>query len=378
MKGQKFNVVYSSGPQIRQSAELSHELANVLNGLLGVAELLGESGLDTDQRRWLEAIVHSGWQMHALIQSEWNAAHPDTADPGPSPEWLDGVRLLEKVVDSHLPAVRSGNNRVYLNVGADVPRYWNCDPCLVRQLLDNLLGNAVKFTQDGDVHVEVLNRPSRREILFRISDTGPGFEPRRCVPAGVSDSGAPASSATGPRNQGLGLAICQRIITTLGGEMTIHSNPATGTRIEFSLPGIVDESSDSPRVDCSLFGLIRCRLRIAGPLMPAARNMLDRLGVAWTPGEPARPEDGLVIELSERFRGPGRGDRELVLHPLDGDDPECGARALALPLLESSLGSVLLEMVLAWRTRLLSGDNPGSVPGQRRSAPTDAPGRHRE
>ena len=378
MKGQKSNIFYSSNPQTCQSAELGHELGNVLNGLLGMAELLGSTGLSPEQEQWLEGIVHSGRQMQALIQSEWNALRGHVPRPAPSPELVDGVRLLERVLVSHLPAARTGNNCVHLNIHADVPRYWDCDPCMVRQLLDNVLGNALKFTSDGDVVLEVLAITLQGKVLFRVSDTGPGFEPKPCHPPGVSEQVKLANRGAGPGNQGFGLPVCHRIIEALGGEFSITSAGKTGTRVEFSLPQLINPQVDFVHLDCSFFRFIQCRLcRLADPLLPGVQNALDRLGVEWSSGDPVRPGDQLIIEVSERFRGPGRGDRELLLRPVTREMPATESRNLALPLLESSLGSLLAEMALTWRTQAFKSDGSGSVHAQRRSTQTGARGRRR-
>ncbi len=378
MKGHKFNFFYPSGPRDIQSAELSHELGNVLNGLLGMAELLGDTCLNAEQSQWLEAIVHSGQQMQSLIQSEWNALQQRASNPVSRPELVDGVRLLEQVLTSHIPAARSSNNCVYLNIEAEVPRYWECDPCLVRQLLDNVLGNALKFTRSGDIQVEVLTRPLKGTLLIWISDTGPGFGAKHCKLPGVAEHGKSANNGAGPGNQGLGLPICQRIIHALDGELRISSPGAIGTKIEIALPEILRDFSNRPRLECSLFRLIQCRLSFDGPLLPGVRNMLDRLGVEWTGGNPAQQGDCLIIELSERFRGPGRGDREMLICPVTECSQGIEGRTLALPLLESTLGPLLLEMVLTWRTRLLRSDSPDSAPAQRQSGRTGVQDPHRE
>ena len=259
-----------------------------------------------------------------------------------------------------------------------MPRYWECDPCLLGQFLDNVLGNALKFSRSGDIQVEVLTRPLKGTLLFRISDTGPGFGAKHCKLPGVAEHGKSANNGAGPGNQGLGLPICQRIIHALDGELRISSPGAIGTKIEIALPEILRDFSNRPRLECSLFRLIQCRLSLESPLLPGVRNMLDRLGVEWTCGTPAQQGDCLIIELSERFRGPGRGDREMLICPVTECSQGIEGRTLALPLLESTLGPLLLEMVLTWRTRLLRSDSPDSAPAQRQSGRTGVQDPHRE
>jgi hypothetical protein len=370
MKGQKSNSFYPSGPRDNPAAVLGHELGNVLNGLLGMAEILGETHLSSEQSQWLDAIVQSGRQMQALIQSEWRWFHRHALNPEPSPVLVDGLRLMERVLTSHIPAARFSNNCLFLSMKPEVPGFWDCDPRMVRQLLDNVLGNAIKFTRSGDIHVEVLARLQKGTLLIRVSDTGPGFGRKRCGPPGVAERGESVNGGEGSGNQGLGLQICQQIVNALNGELSITSPRGTGTQIEITLPGVLKDPEHYPRLECSLFRLIRCRLELANPLMAVVRNMLDRLGVAWTRGETGRSGECLFIELSEHHRGPGRGDRVLLLRPVTACGPEIESRTIALPLLESSLGSLLLEMALTWRTRLLRSDSPGSTREQRQPGRT--------
>lgn len=367
MKGQKTNSSYPSNPRANPSAVLGHELGNVLNGLLGMAELLGNTRLNTEQSQWLDGIVHSGQQMQALIQSEWCSFHRRALNPEPSPILVDGVQLLEQILTSHIPAARFSNNCLVFNMQPEVPRFWNCDPRMVRQLLDNVLGNAIKFTQSGDIHLEVLFGPLTGTLLFRISDTGPGFGTMRRGPSGVAE----------PGNQGLGLQICHRIINALNGELSITSSGKTGTQIEIALPKVFNDQEQYPRLECSLFASIQCRLRLDNPLNSVVRNLLDRLKVEWIKGETDLSGEDLLIELSDHHRGPGRGDRELLLRPVIADEAALESRAIALPLLESSLGSQLLEMALAWRIQFLRSGSPDSAPEQRQAGQTGARDPHR-
>ncbi len=377
MKGRKTNSFYPSDPRENPSAVLGHELGNVLNGLLGMAELLGNTRLNTEQSQWLDGIVHSGQQMQALIQSEWSSLHRRTLNPEPCPVLLDGVQLLEQVLTSHIPAARFSDNCLFLNMQPEVPRFWECDPRMVRQLLDNVLGNAIKFTRSGDIHLEVLSRPRTGTLLFRVSDTGPGLGTMRRAPSGVAERGESVNGSAGPGNQGLGLQICHRIIKALDGELSITSSGKTGTQIEIALPEVFNDHQQYPRLECSLFGSIQCRLRLDNPLNSVVRNLLDRLRVEWTTGETDLSGGNLLIEVSDHHRGPGHGDRGLLLRPVFADEAELESSAIALPLLESSLGSQLLEMALAWRIRFLRNGSPDSTPEQRRAGQTGARDPHR-
>jgi len=161
-------------------AELGHELGNVLNGLLGMTRLVRDSGLNAEQEYWLRAIEQSGCQMRRLVDAFWLGPTPTGEFIHPNPVDLDGIELLEQALLAHAPAARRNADRLLLTVAPDLPRYWHCDPCLLRQLLDNLLGNALKFTRSGEVVLEVAARLEGNDptdtLLLAVIDSGPGID----------------------------------------------------------------------------------------------------------------------------------------------------------------------------------------------------------
>lgn len=357
MKGQHFNHFFPS--------VLGHELGNVLNGLLGMAEVLGETPLTAEQSRWLDAIIQSGLQMQALVEAAGSAPGQPFHTPEPRFERVDGVRLMEQVITSHIPAARLNNNCLYLSISADLARFWNCDPRMVRQLLDNVLGNAIKFTRHGDIHVDLCKKPVTGTVLFRIRDSGIGFgAPGHCA-SRVAEAGGLASAGMNTGNRGLGLPVCRQIIRALNGELHIGRRDGVGTQIEIALPGVLDESADQPSLECSLFRLVQCRLNLSGSILPVVQSALARLQVAETTGEPDTSGDILQVELSEQSSGLSRTDRRLLLKPGNAGGRGPGCRSLTLPLLESPLASLLLEMVLDWQTARVRNGNPGFFPSRR-------------
>ncbi len=116
MKGLERGNTSTVFPDDHQLAILGHELCNVLNGLLGMAELLGNSGLTAEQGRWLRAIVHSGKQMESLIRPGRFFRTANQTVCLPHPARVDGLELLEQVIISHTPAARVRKNRLFLVV----------------------------------------------------------------------------------------------------------------------------------------------------------------------------------------------------------------------------------------------------------------------
>lgn len=371
MKGHKYSHSIPELSDYQGVAVLGHELGNVLHGLLGMAELLGESGLSPEQCRWLRAIELSGRQMASLIQSAWPRESATLHGIVTQADPVDGVEILEQVVISHIPAARTGNNRLILVLDPGLPRYWRQDACRVRQLLDNLVGNAIKFTQAGDIVIEAayedIDGQRDGAIRLRVSDTGPGleatlaeqmFEARNLI----DDAGAAESS-----RRGLGLQICQSIAVSMDGRITCSSPDGGGAQFEVLLPGIASAPA-VPEFRSVLLERVRCELKLEKTLRKSVATFLMRLGVrffdAGTEGL-ASPGQDLVLVISEVQQHLSVSQPCLLVTPCPQPGIQPRQRVLESPLLESSLASLLLEIALEWRSLSLRNENPGSAPRQR-------------
>lgn len=231
--GQDSTAVRAEQPPVDELDVLQHELGNVLHGVACVAGLLRDSGLDAQQRRWLAAIERACVQARSLLDRTLRAAAPAPAGG------FDGRRVLEDaVLAQHDPAARRGI-AIELRCAPDLPERWRGDPCLLRQLLDNLLQNALRHGGHGPVAVEAGRAAGERAALvLRVRDSGPGvadaerlFLPYR--------RGAATDAATPGR--GLGLFVCRRIARGLGGEIRYVDERSGGACFEVRLPGVLDD-----------------------------------------------------------------------------------------------------------------------------------------
>jgi two-component system sensor histidine kinase BarA len=367
MKGQKGGIPVTVYPDDHNVVVLGHELGNVLNGLLGMAELLGESGLNAEQDRWLKAIQHSGRQMQSLIQAVRLFQGESGLNIVQRKSRVDGMEILEQVVTSHTPAARSRRNRLLLVTDPGLPRYWHCDSCLVRQLLDNVVGNAIKFTNAGEVVIEVASTTAAGvagEMLeIRITDTGPGFEttdPKHIF--GAYQRGRSTRSDK-PGDRGLGLFICRKIVLAMNGRISCFSPKEGGARFEIVLPeALIFRETHLPHVRSSLLERIRCQLKLRNPLRRSVENFLDRLGVRWSNHPPSAPDSsghGFVIVISNPERPADEHVPGLLLTPQTSPGPALHSRTLEAPVLESNLGKLLLEIALQWRGLRIRNENPG-------------------
>lgn len=367
MKGREHTIPSTVFPTNNNLAVLGHELGNVLNGILGMAELLGDSGLNAEQDRWLKAIENSGRQMESLIRSVWAVQEEGDRTVAQHPVRVDGMEILEHVVTSHTPAASLRNNQLLLVAYPDLPRYWRLDACLVRQLLDNLVGNAIKFTLKGEVIIEAASvgdaGDQGRAIRLRVSDTGPGFDVARSehLFSAYHPNSAPAEAGTG--NRGLGLYICRKIVLALGGNIRCSIPKKGGSRFEVVLPGAFCSDKGRPLgLQSTLFGRIRCQLNLEKAFYRSVGNFLSRLGVPFGEAEAVPPRGGLSLIISEAPHDWAKAPPSLLFTPHTNSTFKPRQRILQAPLLESSLGSLLLEIALEWRSLVLRNESPDSVP----------------
>ncbi|MCJ7815864.1 MAG: HAMP domain-containing histidine kinase [Xanthomonadales bacterium] len=370
MKGHDHGIPSTVFPDDHNLAILGHELGNVLNGLLGMVELLGDSGLTADQGRWLRAIEYSGRQMESLIRSGWFSRKVNQPVCVPHRSRVDGMEILEQVVTSHTPAACSKNNRLFLVAKPELSRYWLLDACLTRQLLDNLVGNAIKFTRSGEIVIEaasvVVDGKSGGAVRFRVSDTGPGFDAAAAEQIfGAYHRGNDSGEAeTG--NRGLGLYICRSIARAMRGQITCSSPEGGGAHFEVVLPGaLCIEETSSSMLRSSLLEQFRCQLRLGGALKRSIANFLARLGVRYSDQEVASPGPGLALLISEAPRQRVKDPPSLLFTLNAHSGMALNNRILEAPLLESNLGAILLEIALEWRSLVLRNENPGSIPRPR-------------
>lgn len=375
MKGRKHR---DQVKQVEQEmAVLGHELDNVLNGLLGMSHLLRESGLNAEQERWSRAIEHSGRQMQRLVATFRAGPGPADREPTPSAQSIDGIDLLEQVLLSHAPAALAHGDRLLLTVSPDVRRYWVCDPCLLRQALDNLLGNAIKFTAGGEVLLHVATFHERRGWLrITVLDSGSGVDPALSEKIFEAGNQGPADTRSRFGGSGYGLFVCRRAVATLGGTLDCLPAQGGGSRFELLLPAdiqagsrpgsgarVLDEPADEPARSRLMLSRLSCRLALSGHLFDSVSGWLERLGVSWHPaaavGRTIAPA-GLAVVVSEYPAAAGQPGPTLLLQPLNDDGKPVHACFVPAPVLCCTLGPALLGIALEWLW--LRSEKPGSAP----------------
>ena len=221
-------------------SHMSHELRTPLNGILGYAQILErDRKLTSSQRRHVNAVVNCGQHLLALINDVLDLSKIEAGRLEVDAKPTDLHELLESVGEIVRPRANSKGIDFQIEISSDVPRFLMVDAAKLRQILINLAGNAVKFTQQGSVKIQVAqNSPSR--FTCHVVDTGVGMsEPEMGV---IFDAFKQVEAGKDAGGTGLGLAISKRLSEAMGGGISVESVPGQGSTFSMDLPLLpVDE-----------------------------------------------------------------------------------------------------------------------------------------
>jgi signal transduction histidine kinase len=276
-------------------ANMSHEVRTPMNGILGLASLLLDTSLDSEQREYAELVHLSAENLLGLISNILDLSKIEAGKIELAQEPVNVHAFLARTLAPLAPLAEQKGLRFMCAVDPGADQVVWLDPGKLRQILVNLVGNALKFTPSGSVTVRTRQDRATGQYLFGVEDTGPGIPAEQQSSIFDPFTQAEDSLARNFEGSGLGLTISRRLAEAMGGQLSLTHSDSGGSCFEVTVPGQgVDGAGAALPTTPEEAGLeLRVGLLVDSFDLEQLGTILNRWGIAWV------ALDGLEIEPAE-------------------------------------------------------------------------------
>ena len=276
-------------------AMMSHELRTPMNGVLGMARALNQGKLGARQREQVDMLVKSGEGLMTILNDLLDLSKIEAGKFELEVVPFDLHELAAETLRLWAEPAKAKGVDLRLEIASAVPQYVAGDPTRLRQILTNLISNALKFTAQGSVRLSLGCEGATGEaatVAFAVADTGIGMTPEQQARVFEPFSQAEAATARVFGGTGLGLSICRQFAAMMGGEITAESTPGAGSTFRFSLDLPLAEAGSADAAEDEAFDLSGLRVLVADDNainQAVAQSIIEAVG-----GEVTAVEDGLA------------------------------------------------------------------------------------